>query len=125
MLGGDLEGDVCAGVGGADHEDRALLQLRGASVVARVELGDLRVERGREVGDDRHLHDAGGDDDVVRAEALIAGSDDVPFPVLRQAVDTDTGSDGKLEPRRVGFEVVGHLAGAGERVSARREPHPG
>ena len=69
---GRLEGDVGARVARADDQHRPGLQLREVAVVARVELGDARIELAGEVGDVRLLEDARRDDDVVGLEPPVA-----------------------------------------------------
>ena len=117
-----LVGDVRARVARADDEHRPVLELRQVAVVARVELGDARVELARELGRVRPLEDAGGDDDVVGLEAPVAGGRHVAAVLLRRAPSTAVPlRTGQLEARRVRLQVVGHLVLRRVRGAPRRE----
>ena len=70
QLDGGLR-DLGAGVGSPDDEDRSLPQLRGSSVVARVELDDGGVELGRERRDPRRPEGAAGHDDLVGLDLTL------------------------------------------------------
>jgi hypothetical protein len=62
---GDVEGDLRAGVGRPDHEDRPVLELRWAPVLARVELEDRGTQLPGELRDARFVEGATGDDHLI------------------------------------------------------------
>ena len=70
---GDLVGEVGARVAQPDDQDGTIGELRGIAVRARMELPDPGIELGREGGHPRTLERAGGDDDLARLVATIAG----------------------------------------------------
>ena len=120
-----LEGDVRARVARADDEDGAFLELREVAVVARVELGDVGIERAREVGHVGPLEDACRHDDVVGFELQVACGRHVAAVLLCEPVDGDPTAHGQLEAGRVGLQVVGHLVLRRVRGRLRREAHAG
>ena len=69
----DLVGEVGARVAQPDDQDRAVGELRGIAICTRMELPDPWIELGRERGHPRTLERAGGDDDLARLVATIAG----------------------------------------------------
>src|SRR5215207_7712375 len=59
--------------------------------------------------DPRNVMCSGRHHDVVGLETALPGRHQVPVVHRHQLVDRDAGSDGEVESRRVGLEVVGHL----------------
>jgi hypothetical protein len=121
VLARHLEGDVRPRMARADHEDRALAQLRRIAVVAGVQLRDRRIQVTGEVGHDRRLERAGGHDHLLSLEPAVGGGNDVALAVRREAVDAHAGAYRQVEPCRVGLEVVGHLVLGGKRPRRRGE----
>jgi hypothetical protein len=117
----DLECDLRSGIARADHENRAVRQLAGVSVLAGMQLDDPRVEVGCEVGNLGHPVGAGGHHDVIGLEKLVAVLDHVPAVPAGHAGHLDTGPGRQLEAVRVGLEVVGHVVLRGEGVRGGRD----
>ena len=111
MFRGDLEGDVPAGMGGADHEHRPGLQLVRTAVGTRVQLQDLGRQVGGEGGDVRRPAEGpGGDHDVVAGERVVPEGQRVAAIRPRlEPVHDRVRAHGELEPGRVALQVVGHL----------------
>ena len=120
-VGGGFEGDLGAGVSGANHQDATLAELRRAQVLAGVELHDPRIELGGEVRDPGGLVGARCHHHVVGLEPPVTRGDDVPPVLSGDAVHVHAGPYREIEARRVGFEVVGHLVPGWERPGGRGE----
>lgn len=73
---GEVQGDLGAGVAGADHQHRSVWELVGVAVGAGVKLGDLRVEGGGYDGHHRAAVRAGRDHDVASTPPSTVGSSD-------------------------------------------------
>jgi hypothetical protein len=74
------------------------------------------ADRRPPVGAGRHNH-------VVGLKASLARGEDVVIAVSLQPVDGDPQVHGKVEPRRIRLEVVGHLVLGGKGVRVSRERH--
>ena len=59
-----------------------------------MQLEDARVELACELRHDWRPVEAGGDDDRIGLEPLVAAVDDVPVAVLGESPDTTSGPDG-------------------------------
>ena len=123
---GDLVGDVGAGVRGADDEHRAVAELAGTAVLARVQLQDRRVELAREVGDVRSAAEgAGGDHDVVAGVGppgrIRRGDGEAAVGSRRRGLDADAEPHRQAVVGGVLLEVVGDLVLAREGPAGRGE----
>ena len=100
-------------------------QLGGVPIAAGVELEDARVELTPERRHPRDLMGCHGHYYVFSLEESLARLDYEVAPVSGQPVYPDAGSNRKLEPRRVGLEVVAHLVLGRERVTRTGKGIPG
>jgi hypothetical protein len=121
MCAGHLESDLSPRVARAHHKHGTFLELRGVTVLARMELHDARMEIVGEGGDLRDLVGARRDDHVSRFETAAAGRQDEAVILPGESVHLDACSNGELEPGRVGREIVGHLVLGWKRHGGRGE----
>jgi hypothetical protein len=88
-----------------------------------VDLRDAGVEVAGELRDVRAPEHPGRDYDVLGQEAGLTGTDDVLAVLPGEAGDVDTAANGQVVPRRIGLEIVGHLARGWVRRARGREGH--
>src|SRR5829696_8297195 len=98
MRAGHLESDLRSRVARAHHQNCAFLELRGVTVLARMELHDARMKFVGETGDLRELVGARRDDHAFRFETSVAGCNDVPILLPGESVRLDAGSNRQIEP---------------------------
>jgi hypothetical protein len=113
--------DLGAGVAGPDHQHPAGVELRRGPILARVELGDVRPQPGREIRDARLAERARRNDHLAGLEPVLAGDQQEARIGSFQAVDVDAHGDGQVELARVGLEVVRDLVLRRKRVPRRGE----
>src|SRR5215217_7818783 len=109
MQAGNLEGDLSSRVARSNHQNGSFLELRGAVVLARMQLHDARTKFVGERGYLRDLVGARRDDYVFRFETAVAGCNYEQISLPGESVHLDAGSNRQIESGSVGFEVVGHL----------------
>src|SRR5215207_2042731 len=109
MRAGDLESDLRSRVARAHYQNGTFLELRGVTVLARMELHDARMEFVGEGGDLRDLVGARRDDHVFRFETAAAGRQDEAVILPGESVHLDACSNRQIESGSVGLEIVGHL----------------
>ena len=93
--------------------------------IAGVKLEDARVELVGELRNARRVKGPGRDDDIAGFQPELAGDHDEPVFLLQDRVDFHARTDGKVEGRRVGFEIVGQFILGGVNVLRRRKGHSG
>jgi hypothetical protein len=79
MRAGHLECDLRSGVARAHYQNSAFLELRGVTILARMQLHDARMKLVGEGGDLRDLVGARRDDHVFRFETPAAGCQHIAF----------------------------------------------
>src|SRR5215218_2968823 len=109
MRSGHLESDLRSRVARSNHENGAVLELRGMTVLARMQLHDARMKFVGEGGYLRDLVGARCDDHVFRFETAVAGCNDESISHPGESVHLDAGSNRQIESGSVGLEIVGHL----------------
>jgi hypothetical protein len=112
---GQLHSDLGPGVASADDEDSTFPKLRRATVLARMQLDNGRIELGGKVWDSRSVIGPRGHHDVVSFEPKVTGGRDEPILLIEEPVDPYTGSNGEIEFRHVSFEIVCRLVLGGIR----------
>src|ERR671910_1460294 len=104
MRAGHFEGDLRSRVARAHHQNGTFLELRGVTVLTRMELHDARMEIVGEGGDLRDLVGARRDDHVSSFETAAAGRQDEAVILPGECVYLDAYSNRQIEPGRVGRE---------------------
>ena len=123
--GGQLGGDLEAGVPAADDERDAFRQGVRRAVAAAVQLHDLVAEIGGHRRRERHLERPRGDDDLIGFVGAIGQFDEEAFTVAAaDRSDAAVVLDRQLEAPCVLGEVVDDVipARVAGRVSREREP---
>ena len=124
-----VDGEVAAGVPGADDEHALALQVAGVAVAAGVH--DVPRELARVLGHERVPEVPVGDDHPVVGAALAVGGRDLPAaePALADRPHLGHGrveADPRAEPvvRGEAEDVVAHLVAAREQRVVRRHREP-
>jgi hypothetical protein len=98
--------------------------LGWVAVLLGVELDDAFVELACERRGPGVVRGAGSHDHVLREQSMFATDHLESIPDLGEFVDSDPGSDGKLELAGIGLQIVGGLVLGRIREGRSRKGHP-
>lgn len=119
-----FERDLRAAVPRTDDEHRSVGEREGVAVLARVQLHDMGVQRGR---DGRHAGTLEGSrrhDEVVRLEGRAMRTQHEAVAIEAKGIDARRGAHRQVEALRVALQVVCHVVLVGEVRRRGRKGHP-